>query len=450
MILTGLLALACSVVCRPIDDDSAPNSFMIWQVYLGLGVTAYVAFLGLVGLVTPANAALPGPTAPSDGTWRQWMVFTCTCPTLSFLNGSLAVSIFLGRGSLTAVLVKTACTSLVAGGASTALGYLGTYLARPATPTVDVVITELDNRLKRSIEVDYTEEDSSGFNSEELSELLGEELSEIFGFMSPEQQKLTISTFVGTSTTRSLISPPTSTLRPSAASDLSPTTVPTLSTSAVPTLGTTEVLYTALTPGTMPSVTWADNSTDSSSLPPEEGNRADSVVENRNDLMDTSAGFSFLPPEVEKGENLVENRNALVDTSADFSFLPPEKETGVNWVENKNDLVGQYRNDWVEETKDGLVDTSATFNFLSTEEGNRDVLADFNLALKQNPTYQVGLYLAGVAFNMLATIAALRCCQRRRPHDKTRVDQSRGRCSRPTVTEAHHTGPEVFDSVNLA
>ena len=425
MILTGLLALACSVVCRPIDDDSAPNSFMIWQVYLGLGVTAYVAFLGLVGLVTPANAALPGPTAPSDGTWRQWMVFTCTCPTLSFLNGSLAVSIFLGRGSLTAVLVKTACTSLVAGGASTALGYLGTYLARPATPTVDVVITELDNRLKRSIEVDYTEEDSSGFNSEELSELLGEELSEIFGFMSPEQQKLTISTFVGTSTTRSLISPPTSasTLRPSAASDLSPTTVPTLSTSAVPTLGTTEVLYTALTPGTMPSVTWADNSTDSSSLPPEEGNRADSVVENKDDL---------------------------VDTSADFSFLPPEKETGVNWVENKNDLVGQYRNDWVEETKDGLVDTSATFNFLSTEEGNRDVLADFNLALKQNPTYQVGLYLAGVAFNMLATIAALRCCQRRRPHDKTRVDQSRGRCSRPTVTEAHHTGPEVFDSVNLA
>lgn len=423
MILTGLLALACSVVCRPIDDDSAPNSFMIWQVYLGLGVTAYVAFLGLVGLVTPANAALPGPTAPSDGTWRQWMVFTCTCPTLSFLNGSLAVSIFLGRGSLTAVLVKTACTSLVAGGASTALGYLGTYLARPATPTVDVVITELDNRLKRSIEVDYTEEDSSGFNSEELSELLGEELSEIFGFMSPEQQKLTISTFVGTSTTRSLISPPTSTLRPSAASDLSPTTVPTLSTSAVPTLGTTEVLYTALTPGTMPSVTWADNSTDSSSLPPEEGNRADSVVENKDDL---------------------------VDTSADFSFLPPEKETGVNWVENKNDLVGQYRNDWVEETKDDLVDTSATFNFLSTEEGNRDVLADFNLALKQNPTYQVGLYLAGVAFNMLATIAALRCCQRRRPHDKTRVDQSRGRCSRPTVTEAHHTGPEVFDSVNLA
>lgn len=423
MILTGLLALACSVVCRPIDDDSAPNSFMIWQVYLGLGVTAYVAFLGLVGLVTPANAALPGPTAPSDGTWRQWMVFTCTCPTLSFLNGSLAVSIFLGRGSLTAVLVKTACTSLVAGGASTALGYLGTYLARPATPTVDVVITELDNRLKRSIEVDYTEEDSSGFNSEELSELLGEELSEIFGFMSPEQQKLTISTFVGTSTTRSLISPPTSTLRPSAASDLSPTTVPTLSTSAVPTLGTTEVLYTALTPGTMPSVTWADNSTDSSSLPPEEGNRADSVVENKDDL---------------------------VDTSADFSFLPPEKETGVNLVENKNDLVGQYRNDWVEETKDGLVDTSATFNFLSTEEGNRDVLADFNLALKQNPTYQVGLYLAGVAFNMLATIAALRCCQRRRPHDKTRVDQSRGRCSRPTVTEAHHTGPEVFDSVNLA
>ena len=364
--LAALLVLASSVACRPVDDTpNGNNSFQAWQVYLGLGVVAYCTLLGVIGLIVPANTAIPGPAAPSDGTWRQWMVFSCSCPAMVFLNGSLAVSIFLGRGNLTTVLIKTACTSLVAGGASTAMGYVGTYLARPANPTVDVVITELDNRMKRSLdregkEDDDDEVDSSGFSSEEISSLLGTDIFELFEFLSPEQQKLTTEHLASAAGFHQI--PDSSTDSPAPAS------------------GTDSPAPASSTHSPAPA-----SSTDSPAPAPSTSNTGLTSAFDRSNSASTPSTNSHHSP---------------------ASFLSAEKSSNLD---------------------------------------------DFNLALKENPVFQAGFYLAGGAFNVLATIMALRCCKK----NSTKAGANRTGCCRVNRNnareeEATNTNQEVFENVNLA
>ena len=207
LLIVCLLGMAA---CRPLDTKHSPPSgfgLQTWHLLMGLAISGYIAFLGLVGVATPANSTLAMPTAPSEGSWRQWVLFTCTCPAFAFLNGSLAVSIFLGRGNLTSIIIKTACTSLIAGGVTTTLGYVGSYLARAPTPSVDVVIQEVDQRIRRQVSL------QSGFTSEEMIDLFGEDVFTLFDdvpvpSLPPRTTEFTPSTKALTSTTKTPVLAP--------------------------------------------------------------------------------------------------------------------------------------------------------------------------------------------------------------------------------------------------
>ena len=207
LLIVCLLGMAA---CRPLDTKHSPPSgfgLQTWHLLMGLAISGYIAFLGLVGVATPANSTLAMPTAPSEGSWRQWVLFTCTCPAFAFLNGSLAVSIFLGRGNLTSIIIKTACTSLIAGGVTTTLGYVGSYLARAPTPSVDVVIQEVDQRIRRQVGL------QSGFTSEEMIDLFGEDVFSLFDdvpvpSLPPRTTEFTPSTKALTSTTKTPVLAP--------------------------------------------------------------------------------------------------------------------------------------------------------------------------------------------------------------------------------------------------